>query len=72
MSGLSNQLRQEGNLLYKNGKLSLASAKYQAASDARKDDPLPLSNLSAFLFEIGQYPECIESATSALQLDSEQ
>ena len=45
------QLREEGNKLYKAGKLRSAVGKYEAATKiAPAGDALPFSNLSAALF----------------------
>ncbi len=63
------RLREEGNELYKRGKLTAAATKYEEASIATDGkDPLPYSNLSAVLFEIGKYSESIHVANKALEL----
>ena len=61
-------LREEGNALYKQGKLNQAVEKYEAAVIADPRDPLPTSNLSAVLFELGKYPACFQAAANALQI----
>jgi tetratricopeptide (TPR) repeat protein len=65
----SAQLRQDGNNLYKSGKFHAAIAKYNEANKAANgQDALPYSNLSAVLFEIGEYDKCIRSCRQALKL----
>ena len=67
--GTSNHLREQGNLLYKEGKLSAAAEKYEEASKlADPNDGLPLSNLSAVLFELGNYEDCVNAAMGALEI----
>ena len=62
------RLRQQGNEHYIQGDLSSAVAYYCEAIDkADIDDPLPQSNLSAALFEKGDYSECIDTDRSALE-----
>lgn len=62
----SAELRQQGNSLYKQAKLHAAIEKYRAAIDvADAEDPLPVSNLSAALFELGDYNGSFEAALQA-------
>lgn len=62
------RLREEGNELHKLGKLSAAATKYEKASTAADGtNPLPSSNLSAVLFEMGIHLESIHAANKALE-----
>ncbi|KAG9231841.1 hypothetical protein BJ875DRAFT_103654 [Amylocarpus encephaloides] len=61
-------LREEGNALYKIGELPQAISKYLQASKITPNDPAPLGNISAALFETGQYKRCIPFAEKATRL----
>ncbi|KAK0113883.1 hypothetical protein ONS95_014128 [Cadophora gregata] len=64
----SDQLREEGNVLYKAGKLEHAIAKYKLAAKRAPNSSAPLRNLSAAYFETGHYRKCIATAEQALKL----
>ncbi|KAF4632283.1 hypothetical protein G7Y89_g5844 [Cudoniella acicularis] len=61
-------LREEGNVLYKAGKLLEACKKYQEAVKLTPNDSAPSRNLSASLYELGKYNQCIARANYALAL----
>ena len=46
----------------------LAIKYYRKASEASPSDPTPLSNLTAALYETGQYEQCILDTETALRL----
>ncbi|KAI9645883.1 hypothetical protein NHQ30_005319 [Ciborinia camelliae] len=61
-------LRQEGNELYKSGKIRKAIKKYQESANLVPESYAPLGNLSAAYFEMGEYTQCITRAERALEL----
>ena len=61
-------LRKRGNELYKAGKLLEAVACYKRAADLAPSDAVPLSNLSAAYFELGQYTVCRNTCQDSLKL----
>ncbi|THZ17767.1 hypothetical protein D6C90_09856, partial [Aureobasidium pullulans] len=68
MASESEELRQLGNVLYKQGKLYEAIKHYRDAAKADESDPAPLSNLSAALFETGHYEKCVQQVEKASEL----
>jgi len=61
-------IRKSGNELYKAGKLLEAVACYKHAAELAPSEALPLSNLSAAYFELGQYTACRDTCQAALKL----
>lgn len=61
-------VRKSGNELYKAGKLLEAVACYKRAAELAPSEALPLSNLSAAYFELGQYTASRETFQAALKL----
>ncbi|RPD61780.1 hypothetical protein L226DRAFT_506692 [Lentinus tigrinus ALCF2SS1-7] len=61
-------LKQKGNQLFKAGALEEASKLYAQAEQADCSDPVYPSNLSAALFEIGDYLTCIDAVLRASRL----
>jgi len=61
-------VRKRGNELYKAGKLPDAVACYKRAAELAPSDAVPLSNLSAAYFELGQYTACRDTCQTALKL----
>ncbi|KAH6667869.1 hypothetical protein B0J14DRAFT_173776 [Halenospora varia] len=64
----ANNLREEGNARYKGGKLDEACTKYIEAAKLSPTESAPVRNLSAALYELGKYGECIFHAQAALKL----
>lgn len=63
----ASMLRAKGNEHYKKNEYLEAIKLYrEAVEKALSDDPLPYSNLSAALFETGDYAGCIDAARVAL------
>jgi len=48
------QVRKDGNELYKSGQFEKAASLYKRAAELAPDELPPLSNLSAAYFELGQ------------------
>lgn len=63
-------VRKRGNELYKAGKLLEAVDCYKRAAGLAPSDAVPLSNLSAAYFELGQYTVCWDTCQTALKLVS--
>lgn len=61
-------VHKSGNELYKAGKLLEAVARYKRAAELAPSEALPLSNLSAAYFELGQYTACRDTCQTALKL----
>jgi tetratricopeptide (TPR) repeat protein len=61
-------VRKRGNELYKAGKLLDAVDCYKRAAELAPSDAVPLSNLSAAYFELGQYTACRHTCQTALEL----
>lgn len=61
-------VRKSGNELYKAGKLLDAVACYKSAAELAPFDAVPLSDLSAAYFELGQYRACRDTCQIALKL----
>ncbi|KAH8665117.1 hypothetical protein BGZ60DRAFT_516386 [Tricladium varicosporioides] len=68
----TNNLREEGNAFYKGGKLDEACIKYIEAAKLSPTESAPVRNLSAALYELGKYGECIFHAQAALKLVEEE
>ncbi|KAL8673296.1 MAG: hypothetical protein Q9168_002294 [Polycauliona sp. 1 TL-2023] len=82
----SEALREQGNKLYKEGKVKeglhtirhsfacssfdIAIESYSRAATSAPTDPRPWSNLSAAHFELGEYGECIKDVSTALGIPS--
>ncbi|KAK3641501.1 hypothetical protein LTR56_011315 [Elasticomyces elasticus] len=64
----SEDVRKQGNELYKAGKFTEALTQYKHAAELAPSEAAPLSNLSAVYFELGRYDESYAAGTSALQL----
>ncbi|KAL8866624.1 MAG: hypothetical protein Q9174_006190 [Haloplaca sp. 1 TL-2023] len=62
----SDSLREQGNTLYKDGKVLEAIEFYSKAATQAPTDPKPHSNLSAAHFEIGDYRQCIADISNAI------
>ncbi|KAI9929695.1 hypothetical protein AWENTII_009458 [Aspergillus wentii] len=60
------QLREQGNALYKSGKLRQAIDIYQKTLQLTPEDYRPLSNLSAVHSELGEYASCSTYGIKAL------
>ncbi|KAF8249159.1 hypothetical protein K440DRAFT_599286 [Wilcoxina mikolae CBS 423.85] len=67
----STQLRQEGNDLYRKGRLTEAIEKYLAAISLDPCDAAPRRTLSSTKFELGDYEGCIRAIHDALELESD-
>lgn len=68
---VASAIRARGNELYKKSNFLAAIKLYEKAIEkADSDDALPHANLSAALFEIGDYSNCIIAASTALQRDN--
>jgi tetratricopeptide (TPR) repeat protein len=63
-------VRKRGNELYKAGKLPEAVDCYKRAARLAPSDAVPLSNLPAAYFELGQYTVCRDTCQTALKLVS--
>ncbi|KAK5718448.1 hypothetical protein LTR15_008177 [Elasticomyces elasticus] len=64
----SEDVRKQGNELYKAGRFTEALTKYKHAAELAPSEAAPLSNLSAVYFELGRYDESYAAGTSALRL----
>ncbi|KAB8295810.1 hypothetical protein EYC80_008632 [Monilinia laxa] len=65
---MSLKSREEGNKLYGARDFEGAIKKYCLAARMSKEDPVPLRNLSATYFEVGEYKICIAFAKKALTM----
>ncbi|KAL8658086.1 MAG: hypothetical protein Q9226_001290 [Calogaya cf. arnoldii] len=71
-NGASNEaLREQGNRLYREGRVQQAIKSYSEAAVIAPSDPKPRSNLSAAHFELGDYRQCIQDISQALQRSSQ-
>ncbi|KAI0719798.1 hypothetical protein C8T65DRAFT_802334 [Cerioporus squamosus] len=61
-------LKQKGNELFKAGAMERASKLYAQAEKADQSNPVYPSNLSAALFEIGDYLGCVDAVVRASRL----
>jgi tetratricopeptide (TPR) repeat protein len=64
----SEEIRKEGNDLYKVGKIDQAIGCYTQAASLAPSASEPWSNLSAAHFELGDYQACIGNCDGALEL----
>ncbi|KAL8376860.1 hypothetical protein RB595_007812 [Gaeumannomyces hyphopodioides] len=62
--------RERGNKLYKEGNLAEAEKAYKEAAELAPDDPSPPSNISAVLFEKGDYAGSLVFAKKAIALSA--
>ncbi|KAH6889592.1 hypothetical protein BKA70DRAFT_1329294 [Coprinopsis sp. MPI-PUGE-AT-0042] len=62
---MAEALNQEGNDAYKGGNLSRARAMYKQAVMQDEKEPKYASNLSAVLYEMGLYSECVDAIQRA-------
>ncbi|KAK4548293.1 hypothetical protein LTR36_010163 [Oleoguttula mirabilis] len=65
-------IRKQGNEFYRAGNLAEAVNLYRCAIELAPSEATPLSNLSAALFELGDYQQCYESCQGALALRTEE
>jgi len=65
-SSSSEDVRKQGNDLYKAHKYAEAIGCYQRAAELAPDQTAPLSNLSAALLEVGDYAACDEACSAGL------
>ncbi|KAF5371689.1 hypothetical protein D9758_003390 [Tetrapyrgos nigripes] len=59
-------LKQKGNLHFQNGKFAEAVALYKRAESTAPQDPVYPSNLSAALYELGDYSACFQAICRAV------
>ncbi|KAK5131715.1 hypothetical protein LTR08_000603 [Meristemomyces frigidus] len=64
----SEELRKQGNELYKRGKFEDAVPVYKRAAESAPTDAAPVSNLAAAYFELGQYDVCMAACKTASEL----
>lgn len=64
----SEELRLQGNDLYRAGKIAAAIALYEQASQLAPSSTSPWSNLAAAYYELGLYEACIKAAHAGLNL----
>ncbi|TKA67798.1 hypothetical protein B0A55_09923 [Friedmanniomyces simplex] len=64
----SEDVRKQGNELYKAGKFAEAIVRYKHAAELAPSEPAPLSNRSAAYFELGNYEACYAASSPALAL----
>ncbi|KJX97970.1 hypothetical protein TI39_contig450g00005 [Zymoseptoria brevis] len=67
----TDDLRSQGNIAYKAGKLEEAIDFYNQASRSNIEDARPVSNLSAAFYELDDYTSAIEASDRALCLTSD-
>ncbi|KAL8759612.1 MAG: hypothetical protein Q9199_000656 [Rusavskia elegans] len=67
----SEVLKKQGNRLYKEGRVQQAIKSYLEAAVIAPSDPKPYYNLSAAHFELGDYRQCIQDISQALQRPSQ-
>ena len=63
------KLKAEGNDAFKQFNMATAIARYRAAVQAAPREPVFRANLSAALFEAGQYEECLAEVQKAVECD---
>lgn len=68
MSKRSEELRLQGNDLYREGKITAAIPLYEEASKLAPSATSPWSNLAAAYYELGQYEASIKAAHTGLRL----
>ncbi|OBZ76423.1 hypothetical protein A0H81_03125 [Grifola frondosa] len=61
-------LKEKGNVLFKAGKMADAAQLYAKAEKADQNDPVYPSNLSAALFEVGDYAGCVNAVLRSWKL----
>lgn len=64
----SEELRKQGNELYKSGDLARALSLYQQAAAAAPFDAAPLRNISTVHYKLGHYVASVEASEAALKL----
>ncbi|KAI0649816.1 hypothetical protein C8Q79DRAFT_997836 [Trametes meyenii] len=68
MSANATSLKQQGNEYFKKGNIQKAAELYTKAEQLDRNDPVYPSNLSAALYEVGDYPNCLEAILRAWNL----
>ena len=66
----SEDVRKQGNDLYKAGNFLAATECYRRAAELAPSEAAPLSDISAAYYELGDYGACYTTAASALELRS--